>query len=157
NGTPSAWITIMGPVSGPPAVVVGEPGYNTLEIVNCSFVAIQNLRIDSRGIEGAFGISAKGGAGNLTHDIRIEGNTLVGQNGDQQTVGISTKTATWGWTIRNNQILGAGTGIYLGNSDGTQPFVNGIIENNLIRDTIGYNTEIKDQVSIPDIPGMPTE
>jgi hypothetical protein len=157
NGTPTAWITIRGPVSGPPAVVTGEAGYNTVEIINSSFVAIENLRVDSRGIEGAFGISAKGGSGNLTHDIRVEGNILVGQGAEQQTVGISTKTPTWGWIIRNNQILGAGTGIYLGNSDGTQPFVNGVIESNLIQDTIGYNMEIKDQISIPDILGMPTE
>ena len=117
--------------------------------------AIENLRIDSRGIPGAFGISARGGDENVTHDIRIEGNTLVGQNGGQQTDGISTKIPTWGWVIRYNQILGAGTGLYLGDSDGTQPFVNGLIEHNLIRDTIGYNLQIKDQNSIPDIPGMP--
>ena len=157
NGTPTAWITIKGPASGPPAVVTGESGYNTIEIVNSSFVAIENLRINSLGIEGAFGISAKGGAGNRTHNIRVEGNILVGQNAEQQTVGISTKTPTWGWIIRNNQISGAGTGIYLGDSDGTQPFVNGVIENNLIQDTIGYNMEIKDQISIPEVPGMPTE
>ena len=157
NGSADAWITIEGPVSGPPAIITGEGGYNTVEIINCSYVAIENLRIDSRGIDGAFGISAKGGSRNRTHDIRIEGNTLVGQNAGQQTVGISTKVPTWGWIIRNNQILGAGTGIYLGDSDGTQPFVNGLIENNLIKDTIGYNMEIKDQISIPEIPGMPTE
>jgi len=157
NGSPDAWITIKGPESGPPAVITGESGYNTVEIINSSYVAIANLRIDSRGIAGAFGISAKGGAGNFTHDIRVEGNVLVGQDSGQQTDGISTKTPTWGWIIRNNQILGAGTGIYLGDSDGTQPFVNGLIENNLIKDTIGYNMEIKDQISIPEIPGMPTE
>lgn len=157
NGTPTAWIKIKGPTSGAPAIILGESGYNTVEIVNSSFVAIQDLRIDSRGIPGAFGISAGGGERNLTHDILIEGNILVGQNGEQQTDGISTKTPTWGWIIRNNQILGAGTGLYLGDSDGTQPFVNGLIENNLIKDTIGYSMEIKDQISIPAIQGMPTE
>lgn len=157
NGTPTAWITIKGPTSGPPALILGKPDSNTVEIVNSSFVAIESLRIDSRGFPGVFGISAKGGDGNLTHDIRIEGNILVGQNGDQQTDGISTKTSTWGWIIRNNQILGAGTGLYLGNSDGMQPFVSGLIENNLIMDTIGYNMEIKDQVFIPAIRGMPTD
>lgn len=155
NGEPDAWITIKGPATGKPAAVVGEIGSNTIEIVNSSFLAIENLRIDSRGIPGAFGISAKGGERNHTHDIRIEGNTLVGQNGNQQTDGISTKIPTWGWIIRNNQILGAGTGIYLGNSDGTDPFVSGLIEHNLVKDTIGYNMEIKDQFSIPAVPGMP--
>jgi hypothetical protein len=157
NGTADAWITITGPTSGEPALIAGEPDSNTVEIVNSSFVAIEHLRINSRGIPGAFGISAKGGGQNRTHDIRIEGNILVGQNGSQQTDGISTKIPTWGWIIRNNQILQAGTGIYLGNSDGSQPFVHGLIENNLIAYTIGYNMEIKDQNSIPEIPGMPTE
>jgi hypothetical protein len=155
NGTPAAWITITGPDSGPPAVIAGEAEYDTVDIVNSSYVAIENLRIDSRGIPGAFGISTKGHEENITHDIRIEGNTLVGQNGGQQTDAISTKSPTWGWIIRYNQILGAGTGMYLGDPNGTQPFVNGLIEHNLIKDTIGYNLEIKDQNSLPDIPGMP--
>lgn len=157
NGTPSAWIAITGPDSGPPAVIAGEEGYNTVEIFNSSYVAIENLRIDSLGIPGAFGISARGHEENVTHHIRIEGNTLVGQNGGQGTDGISTKTPTWGWIIRYNRILGAGTGLYLGESDGTQPFMDGVIENNLVKDTLGYNMEIKDQNSIPDVPGIPTE
>src|SRR5579871_623763 len=156
NGTSTAWITISGPDSGPPAVIVGEEGSNTVEIFNSSYLAIENLRIDSLGIPGAFGISARYHEENLTHDIRIEGNTLVGQNGGQQTDAISTKTPTWGWIIRYNRISGAGTGLYLGESDGTQPFVNGLIENNIIADTIGYNMEIKDQISIPEVAGMPT-
>jgi hypothetical protein len=157
RGNADSWIRIAGPASGPPAVIVGDPDYNTVEIENSSYVSIENLRIDSRGIEGAFGVSAKGGSANLTHHIRLEGNTFAGQNGGQQTVAISTKTPTWGWVIRYNQILGAGTGMYLGNSDARQPFVAGIIENNLIRDTIGYNIEIKDQREIPNVPGMPVE
>ncbi len=155
NGTPGEWITIAGPSQAPPAVIEGAPGHNTVEITNCSYVSIENLVIDSRGIPGAFGISATGHERNQTHDIRIEGNTLIGQTGSQQTDGISTKTPTWGWVIRYNRILGAGTGLYLGDSDGTQPFVAGVIENNLIQDTIGYDMEIKDQHSIPAVPDMP--
>ena len=157
NGTPTAWITVTGPDSDPPAVIVGGDDRNTVEIQNCSYLAIENLRIDSRGIPGAFGISAKGGRRNLTHHIRVRGNTLVGQQGGQQTVGISTKIPTWGWVIRSNRILHAGTGIYLGDSDGSQPFVAGVIENNLILETIGYNMEIKDQHAIAAIPGLPLE
>jgi hypothetical protein len=157
NGTRDAWITIISPASDPPAVIEGSENSNTVEIVNCSYLSLENLRIDSRGIPGAFGLSAKGGAGNRTHHIRIQGNTFVGQNGGQQTVAISTKTPTWGWAIRYNKILGAGTGMYFGNSDGTEPFVDGVIENNFIQDTIGYNLEIKDQVEIPAVPGMPLD
>lgn len=155
RGTADSWITITGPASGPPAVIIGAPEANTIEIANSSYVSIENLRIDSLSIPGAFGISAQGREKNLTHHIRIDGNTFVGQNSGQQTDAISTKTPTWGWIIRYNRILGAGCGIYLGDSDGTQPFVDGIVENNLIADTIGYNMEIKDQVALPPVPGMP--
>ncbi|MEO8372713.1 MAG: hypothetical protein ABI806_26245 [Candidatus Solibacter sp.] len=156
NGEPDAWITIAGPATGAPAVILGKQDSDTVSIDNSSYVSIENLRIDSRGIPGAFGISTKGHEGNVTHHIRVQGNVLVGQGGGQQTDGISTKTPTWGWIIRYNQILGAGTGIYLGDSDGNQPFVRGLIENNLVEDSIGYNLEIKHQNNLPDVPGMPT-
>jgi hypothetical protein len=113
NGTPDEWITIAGPSGEPPAVIEGKPGHNTVEITNCSYLSIENLVIDSRRIPGAFGISARGKENNQTHHIRIEGNTLIGQNGGQQTDGISTKTPTWGWVIRYNKIIGAGTGLYV--------------------------------------------
>ena len=47
--------------------------------------------------------------------------------------------------IRNNTIVRAGTGMYLGNSNGAAPFFSGVIENNLIYDTLGYNLQIKHQ------------
>jgi len=155
NGSDTAWITITGPSEGPPAIIIGRQNQNAVDVYGSSYVAIENLRIDSRGIPGAFGIAAHGKEENLVHHIRVEGNTFVGQGGGQQTDAISTKTPTWGWVIRYNKIVGAGTGIYLGDSDGTQPFVAGLIENNLIQDTIGYNLEIKQQKFLPDIDGMP--
>jgi hypothetical protein len=45
--------------------------------------------------------------------------------------------------------------MYLGNSDGSAPFVNGLIEGNLVVDTIGYNVQIKHQKPRPALPGMP--
>ena len=63
---------------------------------------------------------------------------------------------TWNWTIRGNTIIGAGTGMYLGSSDGTNPFIAGVIERNVIRDTIGYNVQIKQQAPWPSISGLPT-
>jgi hypothetical protein len=155
NGTAENWITITGPLSGPRPVMVGAVGYNTVMIENSSYVAVENLTIDSRGIPGAFGLAAHGREESLTHNIRVEGNVFIGQNGGQQTVAISTKTPTWGWIIRNNRIDGAGTGMYLGDSDGGQPFVAGLIENNLVQNTIGYNLQIKHQNSLPPIEGMP--
>lgn len=156
RGTASQCIFITGPSSGAPATIQGVSGNNTVEIASSSFLAIENLTIDSLGIDGAFGISAHGGTLDQTHDILIQGNTLIGQGASQQTDGISTKTPTWGWVIRQNRIIGAGTGIYLGNSDGTDPFVAGVIEDNLIENPIGYCMQIKYQLPWPVVPGMPT-
>ena len=156
NGAPSAWITITGPDLGSPAIIATDSTCcNTVEIANSSYLAIKNLTIDSKGFRSVFGISAHG-ASNRTHDILIENNLLIGQNASQQTVGISTKTPTWGWIIRHNTIIGAGTGIYLGDSNGGLPFVGGVIEDNLIENTIGYNMQIKHQHSRPAMAGMPT-
>ncbi|MEO6828193.1 MAG: hypothetical protein ABI164_00165 [Acidobacteriaceae bacterium] len=159
TGTPQRWITVTGAESpeGTGAAVISENDCcNTVEIKNSSYLAVENLRIDSEGVEGVFGISAGGGLKNLVHDILIQGNILIGQNVGQQTDGISTKTPTWNWTIRENKILGAGTGMYLGNSDGSDPFVHGVIENNLVQDPIGYCMQIKDQKTWPSVPGLPT-
>ena len=154
NGNPSAWITITGPASGPPAILTGKSCCNTVEITNSSYVALRNVTVDSKGLPGIFGVSCAG-ASNVSHHILLEGNTFIGQHGSQQTVAISTKATTWGWVVRKNTITGAGTGIYFGNSNGAAPFVAGLIEHNLIRNTIGYNMQIKHQLPRPVIVGMP--
>jgi hypothetical protein len=152
NGSASAWITITADGGG--ATARAQAGSNTIEIRDSSFVAIVGLTIDGQNIDGAFGVSANGGASNTVHDVRLEGNTFVNHRGSQQHDAISTKTPTWGWIIRRNHIDGAGTGIYLGNSDGSDPFVAGLIEDNLIEHPIGYCMEIKHQPTRP--PGMPS-
>ena len=136
---------------------MADPGpcCNTVEIQDSSYVAITNLTIDGNHVDGAFGLSAKGGASNRVHNIRVEGCTFINHDTSQGNVAISTKTPTWDWEIRGNRILGAGTGLYLGNSPGTEPFVRGLIEYNLISDTMGYNMQIKWQSSRPDVEGMP--
>src|SRR5947209_5636925 len=77
NGTSAAWITIQGPASGTPATITGASCCNTVEISSSSFLAIRNLTVDSLGLDGVAGISAKSG---IVHDILIENNTLVGNN-----------------------------------------------------------------------------
>lgn len=177
NGTKDAWITVEGaesPEGTGAAIIAGNACCNsvqarrnvmaegnaccknTVEIFRSSYLAVRRLRVDSQGLPDVFGISARGGTGNLVHDILIEDNVLVGQTSDQQCDGISTKTPTWNWVIRGNKIFHAGTGLYLGDSDGSDPFVAGVIEDNLVQDTIGYNMEIKFQLPRPSVPGMPT-
>lgn len=166
-GTSSQWITVTGPAADPPtAVFEASPDgcCNVVEITNSSYLAIENLYIDGMHVPGAFGISANGGTSNVVHDIRVEGCTLVDMDNDgdpadlgQQDDGISTKVPTWGWIIRHNKILGAGTGMYLGNSDGSDPFIAGVIDGNLVDKPTGYCIEIKQQNPWPSVAGIPTQ
>ncbi len=147
NGTASDPIVIMG--AGTTTVFLGNACCNTVNITNCSFLVIRDFKIDGQNINYIDGVKAGGGANNFAHDITLE-NLLIVNNGgniegDNQTDGISTKCAAWRWIIRGCTIIAAGTGIYLGNSDGTSPFVAGLIENNLVINTRGYNMEIKAQ------------
>ena len=155
NGAKDAWITITGPLSGAAATFHADPGpcCNTIEISDASYLGLKNVTIDGGHVDGAFGISAAGG---VVHDILIEGCTLINHDAGQQTDGISTKVPTWGWIIRRNRIVGVGTGLYLGNSDGSDPFVGGLIENNLVQDPIGYCMEIKWQAPRANVAGMPS-
>jgi hypothetical protein len=153
NGTPTAPITISGPESGPAAVLLGRDTHNTIRLADSSFVVLRKLEVDGRGLAG-FGVATQG----PTHDITIEDNYFHGLGGDQQIVAISTTgNPTWNWIVRRNLIVGAGTGMYFGNSTGDSPFVGGLIEHNVVRDTIGYNIQIKYQTTWASVPaGMPT-
>lgn len=150
HGTPLAPITITGPRSGK-AVLIGQARHNTIRIGDSSHVVVRNLEIDGRD-RGGDGVNAQG----VSHHITIENLTIRGIGGHQGRVAISTNRApAWNWTIRGNVIIGAGTGMYLGNSDGRHPFVAGVIEHNLIRDTIGYNVQIKHQAAWSHVEGRP--
>ncbi len=154
KGQPGAWITIQGPESGT-AEIRQSASANCVELWQCQYVALKKLTLQGSGVSGQFGISAKGGLANLVHDILVEDCVISDFNTSQQAVGISTKTPTWNWTIRRNIIRRCGTGLYLGNSNGAEPFVQGVIERNLVHDPIGYCMEIKFQKSRPNLPGLP--
>jgi hypothetical protein len=154
-GAPGRCITITGPAGDRPAVIFGEIGNRTVEIIDSSYIVITNLVIDGRGLPGADGVKAVASPHPATHHIVVEGNLIVGAGANQQTDGITTKTPTWSWVIRRNAILSAGTALYLGDSDGTAPFISGLIENNVIVDPIGYGMQIKYQIARPELPGMP--
>ncbi len=142
-GTANAWITIEGPTSGTPATISINPANpgccNLVQLSSVSYIAIKNLRIDSALVDAIDGVNSRG----LTHNILVENCTFVGQGSHQQTVAISTKGTAYNWTVRGNTIIEAGTGMYFGSSDGSWPFINGLVENNLVIDTIGYNAQFK--------------
>lgn len=152
SGTVSLPIVISGP-DDQSAVFTANDCCNTVQLENASFIEIRNLTLDGAGTNGAFGVDARG----VTHDITIENLKIINYGADQQVVGISTKGPAWNWIVRRNTIIGAGTGMYFGNSDGTAPFVNGLIEYNLVVDTIGYNMQVKHQLARPTGIGLPTD
>lgn len=153
NGTANAPITITGPATGSKPLFLARNTHNTFRLANSSYIVLKRLAVDGRKTA-AFGVAVQG----QTHHITVEDCEFRNHDADQQIVAISTTGwPTWGWVIRRNLIQGAGTGMYLGNSDGTSPFVNGLIEGNVVRDTIGYNIQVKHQVAWTSIPtGMPT-
>ena len=153
HGTADAPITIEGPAKGAPAVFVGVRNHNTVRIANTSHVVLRDFHVDGRDL-GGDGVNSQG----ISHHVTLERLTIRGVGDDQGTVGISTNRApTWNWTIRRCTIVGAGTGMYLGNSDGRHPFVAGLIEHNLVRDTLGYNLQVKHQLPWPDDVALPAE
>ena len=155
NGAAGNPIVIRGSRDAPATLVARLNASTIISIVNSSHVEIRHLELDGRGLDvGA--VKAEGYAA-WAHHITLEDLHIHSLGADQQIVGISTKCPAWGWVIRNNVIVGAGTGMYLGQSDGSAPFVAGIIEHNLIVDSIGYNLQIKHQNGRPMITGMPEQ
>ena len=152
RGEPGNPIIVMGAIEESRPVFQGRSTHNTVRFDNASYIEIRHIEIDGRDL-GGDGINAQG----VSHHITLEDIVIDGVGNSQGTVGISTNRApTWDWVIRHNIIRNAGTGMYLGNSPGTNPFVRGIIEHNLFVDTIGYNMQIKHQNPRPTNIGMPT-
>lgn len=158
NGAPGAPITFDGSNQG--AVIWGTSGANTVEIDNASYLTFQNFTVNSNFLNDGIKAQTEGNVNWVSHDITIKDNLienaeLVGNN-PGMTVGINTKCTTWNWVIEGNTIDNCGTGLYLGNPNGSQPFINGVIEGNTIENTIMYGMEIKDQAPYSLLSGMPS-
>ena len=151
NGAADEPIVIMGP-DDRSAVFHGQSCCNTVQFDDSSYIEVRNLTLDGMHRSEPFGVDSSG----PSHHITIENLLILNYDADQAMIGISTKAPAWEWTIRGNTIVGAGTGMYLGNSTGDAPFVAGVIEHNLIANTIGYNIEIKHQNPRPVGIGLPT-
>jgi hypothetical protein len=151
RGEPGRLIEIRGPADRS-AVFTARPCCNTVQLEDVAYVVVRNLTLDGRASPGSHGVASRGPC----HDVTVENLRIVNHGGSQQTVGISTKGPAWNWIIRGNAIVGAGTGMYLGDSDGSDPFVNGLIEHNVVLDTLGYNLQIKHQAPRPADVGLPT-
>lgn len=155
NGRADAPITVRAAVQSQRPRFVASAERNTISLRDSSYLIIRDLELDGRGLS-VSGVKAEGDA-SYTHHITLDNLHIHSYHGSQQAVGISTKCPSWNWIIRNSIIENTGTGIYLGNSDGNAPFIAGVIENNLINASIGYNLQIKHQNPRPDIAGLPRD
>ncbi|MBZ0137338.1 MAG: Ig domain-containing protein [Planctomycetes bacterium] len=149
HGNSGAWITIEGPATSV-ATFNGVSGNNTVSLRDCSYIEIKNITVDCLGLA-VDGIKAEGytTTPHTVHDMLVENVRILNAGNNQQIVGINTKCPCWNWTIRGCEIIGAGTGMYLGNSNGDEPFIRGVIEGNRVYDPEGYCIEIKHQNNWP--------
>ncbi len=155
TGSPEHPIVISGPTSGEPAVFLARSGANTVSLRNVAHVVIRHLHLDGQQLNVA-GVVAEANS-DWSHHITLEHLRIRNHDRSQGNTGITTRSPAWNWVIRHNDIRDVGTGLYLGRPDGSGPFIGGLIENNFIADTLGYNMQIKHQRVRDLVPGMPTE
>ncbi|MCC6198358.1 MAG: right-handed parallel beta-helix repeat-containing protein [Burkholderiales bacterium] len=146
-GTADKPIVITGAAGISRSVLVATPGRNTISIVDSAFVRIADLDLDGRNV--AVDAVKAEGTSRFAHHIELSRLRISRFAASQQNVGISTKCPAWNWTLRGNRIDHVGTGLYLGNSDGSAPFVRGVIEGNVVSGTRGYAMQIKHQLTWP--------
>lgn len=154
NGQPNKCIVIEGPASGSPALFTGSSAWNIVSFKNSSYIAVRNLTLDGQNKPGN-GVKAEAGS-TYTHHILLERLNLKNFQDTVQNVGINTKSPAWNWVVRYNTITSTGTGMYFGGWQGQFEFASSLIEHNLIHGTLGYNIEIKHQLSRNTSIGIPS-
>jgi hypothetical protein len=143
SGRPGQPIIIEAANPDAPPHFIARPGANTVSLVDVRYLILRNLELDGRN-QPVDGVKAEG-HGHFADFITLDHLYIHDHTASQQNVGISTKCPAFGWVVKGNRIERVGTGMYFGDSDGTDPFVGGIIEGNLIMRTRGYNLQIKHQ------------
>jgi hypothetical protein len=161
HGAPEQPIVISGPEDRS-AIFLGErcDGWTNrsrviVKIEDSSWLVVRNLEIDGQGLP-VDGVEA-GYGDTPVHHITLENLYIHDNAATNQQNGISSFATGWDWIIKRNLIERTGTGIYLGNSNGADPFIRGTIEGNVIRSTRGYSMQIKHQRPRPRHPGMPPD
>mgnify|MGYP001764960932 CR=1 FL=1 len=130
-----------------PPRFIARPRANTISLVDVRHLVLRHLELDGRNLP----VDAIKAEGHSRHAdfITLERIYIHDYAASQQNVGISTKCPAFGWVVRNNRIERVGTGMYFGDSDGSDAFVSGVIEDNQIRETLGYSLQIKHQTAQP--------
>jgi hypothetical protein len=148
-GQEGAPIVIRGASLTDLPVFVASAERNTISILDSAHVVVAGFELRGNG-HPVDAVKAEGHA-RFAHHVTLERLRIMGYDAGQQNVAISTKCPTWNWVIRDNRIERAGTGMYLGNSDGSAPFVRGVIEGNVVVGTKGYAVQIKHQLKWPEV------
>ncbi len=130
-----------------PPRFIARPGANTVSLVDVRHLVLRHLEFDGRNLP----VDAIKAEGHSRHAdfITLENLYIHDHAASQQNVGISTKCPAFGWVVMGNRIERVGTGMYFGDSDGSDPFMSGRIEGNHVSDTLGYNLQIKHQKMRP--------
>jgi len=128
-----------------PPRFIARPRANTVSLVNVRHVVVRHLELDGRNLP-VDAVKAEGHS-RYADFITLEHLHIHDHAASQQNVGISTKCPAYGWIVRSNRIERVGTGMYFGDSDGSDPFIGGLIEFNQITQTLGYNLQIKHQTA----------
>jgi hypothetical protein len=126
-----------------PPHFVARPHANTVSLVDVRHLVLRHLELDGRNLP-VDAVKAEGHS-RYADFITLEHLYIHDHAASQQNVGISTKCPAFGWMVKGNRIERVGTGMYFGDSDGSDAFVGGVIEGNRIAATLGYNLQIKHQ------------
>ncbi|MEQ1662325.1 MAG: right-handed parallel beta-helix repeat-containing protein [Thiobacillus sp.] len=143
-GTAARPIQIIAAKPAAPPRLLARANANTISLVNVRYLVLRDLELDGRNLP-VDAVKAEGHS-RYADFITLENLHIHDYAASQQNVGISTKCPAHGWVVKNNRIERVGTGMYFGDSDGSAAFVAGLIEGNLITETLGYNLQIKHQI-----------
>src|SRR5574340_265659 len=130
-----------------PPHFLARSGANTVSLIDVRHLVLRHLELDGRN-QPVDAIKAEGHS-HYADFITLDHLYIHDHAASQQNVGISTKCPAFGWIIRGNRIERVGTGMYLGDADGSDPFIGGLVEANRISRTLGYNLQIKHQTARP--------
>lgn len=130
-----------------PPRFIARPRANTVSLVNVRHLVLRHLELDGRNLP-VDAVKAEGHS-RYADFITLQHLFIHDHAASQQNVGISTKCPAFGWVIKGNRIERVGTGMYFGDSDGSDPFVGGLIESNRVTHSLGYNLQIKHQKTRP--------
>jgi hypothetical protein len=147
SGRPGQPIIIEAVDPAAPPRFIARPGANTVSLVDVRYLVLRHLELDGRNVP-VDAVKAEGHS-HFADFITLEHLFIHDHAVSQQNVGISTKCPAFGWVVRGNRIERVGTGMYFGDSDGSDSFMSGVIEGNRVSETLGYNLQIKHQKTRP--------